>query len=97
MLAHKHNRPLVDISLRPNYALTPLSCALSGKGTNTICIVIVWPDHAQTTTYLNREKQANHNTTNTVSPILNEDTSTYNTPPHVLLSISALWYVCEYT
>jgi hypothetical protein len=56
-------------------------------GINIIFIVIVWPDHAQTTTYNNREEHANyHNTTNTVSPILNDDTCTYNTPHHVLLS-----------
>ena len=97
VLAHRHNRPRVDISLRSNYALTPLSCALSGKGTNTIVLVIVWPDHAQTTTYHNREKHANRNTTNTVSPILNDDTCTYNIPPHVHLSTSHFWYVCEYT
>jgi hypothetical protein len=98
VLAHRHNRLRLDISLRPNYALTPLTCALSGKGTNTIFIVIVWPDHAQTTTYNNREEHANyHNTTNTVSPILNDDTCTYNTPLHVLLSTSHCWYVCKYT
>ena len=89
VLAHRHTCPQVDISLSSNHALTPLSCALSEKGTNTIFIVIVWPDRVQTTTYNNREEHANyHNTTNTVSPILNDDTCTYNTPPHVLLSTS---------
>jgi hypothetical protein len=49
-LFHANYRPQVDISLGPNHALTPLSCALSGKGTNTIFIVIVWSDYAKTTT-----------------------------------------------
>ena len=99
VLTHRHNHPQVEMLLHSDI-LSRLrayrSLLLSSRETaNTTFIVfgLTRPRH-ELTIYRTRAVHPDHYTTNTVGPILKDDTCTFKTPPHVLLLTSHLC-VCK--